>query len=420
MKSPLMIFLSLFLFSCSSVVPNGFYLSQGYGLAIDIRHGRVLTYQVAGEKLVRLPILNGRINKEILKSVVDDYYIEISKDELAFFNYRGDLVAVFSPASKERYSIAPNTPTANIDFFFETFRENYPFFELYNIDWDEQYRRLSPLIHDQMTPPEIEGMLKEMVAPLNDDHVEIELTESYSPHLGPPEWWVAGKARDYVKLIEDKYVQLSYSSDRLIRHGSLTDDTGYILLAGMGGVLNQAQAAEIARRQFSAAITDFSEKKNLVIDLRFNRGGYDVVGLEFASFFTNEYRTAYHREVMNGGDFVPIQSVYVQPGEQFFNGEVYLLTSGATVSAAETFILAMQSVTTPIVIGEQTAGFFSDSLPRRLPNGVEFSLSHVRYYDLEGTLREGVPVIPDHYLPMGSFEKDSHLERALEIIGSQD
>jgi carboxyl-terminal processing protease len=245
-----------------------------------------------------------------------------------------------------------------------------------------------------MTPPEIEGMLKEMVAPLNDDHVEIELTESYSPHLGPPEWWVAGKARDYVKLIEDKYVQLSYSSDRLIRHGSLTDDTGYILLAGMGGVLNQAQAAEIARRQFSAAITDFSEKKNLVIDLRFNRGGYDVVGLEFASFFTNEYRTAYHREVMNGGDFVPIQSVYVQPGEQFFNGEVYLLTSGATVSAAETFILAMQSVTTPIVIGEQTAGFFSDSLPRRLPNGVEFSLSHVRYYDLEGTLREGVPVIP--------------------------
>jgi hypothetical protein len=32
-----------------------------------------------------------------------------------------------------------------------------------------------------MTPPEIEGMLKEMVAPLNDDHVEIELTESYSP-----------------------------------------------------------------------------------------------------------------------------------------------------------------------------------------------------------------------------------------------
>jgi C-terminal processing protease CtpA/Prc len=259
-----------------------------------------------------------------------------------------------------------------------------------------------------------------MVRPLKDDHIEFDFAESYSPFNALPAWWTAGKARDYVELIEENYVSLNYSSDRLIRHGSITDRTGYILIAAMGGVFNQARAAEIARQQFSEALADFAGKDSLIIDLRFNRGGYDVVGLEFAGFFTNEVRTAYQREVMNRGSFTPRQAVTVRPAESFFDGEVFLLTSGVTVSAAETFILAMQSVTTPVIIGEPTAGFFSDALHRRLPSGLEFSLAHVRYYDPEGTLQEGVPIIPDHQVGMGAGASDPHLDVALEIIASRE
>jgi hypothetical protein len=91
---------SIIVFSCSTADSNGFYISDGYGLAIEVKRGRIKTYQAAGDWLVRFPLLDGRIDRGVLESVVDNYDVDFIGDQVLFRNYRGDLVVKFTPAER--------------------------------------------------------------------------------------------------------------------------------------------------------------------------------------------------------------------------------------------------------------------------------------------------------------------------------
>ena len=78
-----------------------------------------------------------------------------------------------------------------------------------------------------------------------------------------------------------------------------------------------------------------------------------------------------------------------------YDKPVTLLTTHVTVSAAETFSMAMRALPTVTHRGEATRGALSDVLEKVLPNGWSLRMSNETYLDAEGELWERRGVIPE-------------------------
>ncbi|OLD62268.1 MAG: hypothetical protein AUI53_02140 [Acidobacteria bacterium 13_1_40CM_2_60_7] len=109
-----------------------------------------------------------------------------------------------------------------------------------------------------------------------------------------------------------------------------------------------------------------------------------------------------------------------------FRGPVVLLTSADSVSAAETFTMAVLDRQPHVVrVGANTQGVFSDVLGRKLPNGWSFGLPNEIYLTKDGKAFDGPGVPPDIELPIFPAEdlangRDSTLNKALELLAPRN
>jgi C-terminal processing protease CtpA/Prc len=182
----------------------------------------------------------------------------------------------------------------------------------------------------------------------------------------------------------------------------------------------------------TALDTIFSQSEqpdNLVIDLRLNGGGFDKLGLEIASRLTDKPYLAYTKIARNDPNdpsgFTDPQSVTVQPNDKpGFLGDVTLLTSRYSTSAAETFTESLIGREDVVRVGETTQGVYSDVLVKTLPNGWKFGLGNELFLTEEGKTFETegipadiqVPVFTDEDLANG---RDSAIAKAEEILAAK-
>lgn len=385
---------------------DGTWLSQGYGLVLDISLGKVTTYQVAGNQLIEFKIFKGKIKDKLLKTSFQDLILSVEPDEISCLDLDGRLLFTMRPTHLESYEIleSPNKQDL-VDFFYKTFEENYPFFDLY----DEAWLKREDQVED-LSLADLQDYLLDLVKKLNDDHVSVTYKDEKSPYLDTPTWWLEGKARDYVGRIKTYINDYEESKDRLYRYGHLNEQTGYIMLASFGGHHHEKQAVAALEDNFENILQKLINTKHLILDLRFNRGGFDRAGLKIAGHFISSNTLVYKKSTYNKEDMETID-VYVQPKDLQYKGKIYILVSGATVSAAETFVEAMRSADIEI-LGSASAGFYSDMLPRDLGNGLTFSLSHQKYYSKSGKLLEGQKIQATTIVPL----KDGLYDPALEAL----
>ena len=165
----------------------------------------------------------------------------------------------------------------------------------------------------------------------------------------------------------------------------------------------------------------------LVIDVRLNHGGDDPLGIEIASRLTNSRYLAYSKVTRNNLDGVlhftdPQESWVVPSAHAGFHGDVVLLTGPDTVSAGETFTMALLGRKPHVTrVGLNTQGVFSDDLSRRLPNGWRFRLPNEVYLTSDGKAFDATGVPPDLRLSFFSPEdlqkdRDAALEEAQKIL----
>lgn len=146
------------------------------------------------------------------------------------------------------------------------------------------------------------------------------------------------------------------------------------------------------------ALAAFQGLPGVIVDVTNNRGGYDAISLRIASRFADRRRLAFtKRPVGARGDF---QRFYVEPSDRRrYLGKVALLTSDVTVSAGETFTLAMRTLPNVTQIGGRTRGALSDQLVKPLPNGWILTLPAEMYRDPQGRSQEGVGISPEQIIP---------------------
>ena len=115
--------------------------------------------------------------------------------------------------------------------------------------------------------------------------------------------------------------------------------------------------------------------RGLTIDVRYNTGGDDALGLDVASRLTDVSYTAYSKQARNDPNdpskHARLQTVTVTPADgPRYTGPVRVLTSDETASAGETFVEAtMGRAPQAARIGSNTQGVFADDMDRSLPNG---------------------------------------------------
>jgi len=271
---------------------------------------------------------------------------------------------------KDKNKMVANDPQAQFRFFYETFLENYAFADLYEVDLTKEYQKYSTLIPDATDAETVYHYMCQLVSNLDDGHVSVSFNGSdYSPCNYIPTWIVDKKQQELLgKVIHTDYIKDYYKfNDCSIRYGTLRKDIGYIIMQGMG----------MMRLDKTATI-----KKAM-----------DQIIQE-------------------------LQDIFVYPNSLNFDGNIVILTSGYTISAAETFIQAM--ISNPkhqvTVIGDTTAGFYSDTFAKTVPGGYEFTLSTERYWGADGSTLEGHGVQPDVYLPISIEDAEKGVDQAFDWI----
>ena len=439
---------------------EGLWLTDGYGELIEIQGDGLRSYEIT--LLSCMPAAKAtRTESSTVHEIVfagEDGTLRISpgpSPDTRWLHEDGSVSNILMRRTPSRPEVCvqppADTPLANYQVFWETFSEHYPFFALRRMNWLAVDRKFRPQVTPETKPEELFRILSEMIEPLHDAHTSIRATSirqrfhGYRPAADPMQ---KKNAARITEIIETTYAreglrdfcnkQLQFGLMRSSQDASASDSSGNPRTAAIGYLrihsfddysndrefVKQVDALEAALDNIFA---DSSKLTGLVIDVRINGGGSDVFGISIASRLATQEYLAYSKvtrnDIREADHRTPPQRVMVhvspRPG---FRGPVVLLMSADSISAAETFTMALLDRVPHVTrIGANTQGVFSDVLGRRLPNGWTFGLPNEVYLTKDGKAFDGPGIPPDvevPIFPVGDLAngRDSALDKAIEFL----
>jgi len=419
---------------------TGFWISDGYGLLVEVSTGGVQAFELTSISCIPgwSAKRDSKLKDVFLGNATFRLYDGASPD-MKRLHLDGDV----SDILLRRTSALParcaakldNTPTANYTIYWQTFAEQYAFFDLRHIDWQSVDRQFKPKMSTATKPEEMFEVFRQMIEPLHDAHTGIDAEDIKKEfdgwrndpnHLEKADW---NKAQE---IIATRYVRgglRSFCNGR-VQFGQLDHSIGYLRITAFYG-FTDSDNYELALNELQAALDevfrDAGKFNGLVIDVRFNQGGDDPLGIEIASRLTGIKYLAYSKVARNNVEgalhFTDPQESWVIPSARpGFLGNVVLLIGPDTVSAGETFAMAMLGRKPHVTrIGLNTQGVFSDVLSRRLPNGWRFHLPNEIYLTAEQKTFDATGVPPDVRVPFYSAMdltdgRDAAIEEGQKIL----
>jgi hypothetical protein len=331
---------------------------------------------------------------------------------------------------------------------WETFAEQYPFFALHQMDWVAVDKKFRPQVIPDTKPEDLFRIFREMLDPLHDAHIFIHAKSiqkrfhGFRPSADPMQ---KKNAARITEIIEAKYIggglqdfcnkQLQFGLLRSSPGAPLTDSEangiGYLRIHSFSDYSSDREfvkQVDVLERALDDIFKDSGRLHGLVIDVRINGGGSDVFGISIASRLATREYLAYSKvirdDIRDPDHRTPPQPVIVHVSQRAgFHRPVVLLTSADSVSAAETFTMALLDREPRVIrVGANTQGVFSDVLGRKLPNGWTFGLPNEIYLTKDGKAFDGTGVPPDIAVPIFPTEdltngRDSALDKALGLLG---
>ncbi|KAB7833738.1 S41 family peptidase [Streptomyces mobaraensis] len=426
-------------------VPDGVWRTDGYGMLVSVEGGgrRLRTYDTTAVScLPGLLEAKGNGSGRFTDARDEGLTIAPTGPGRARLSYDGSvghvtlrragaLPADCTAGPKPGEGGRPD-PRRVFDVFWRTYAENYPFFKAHGVDWKAVGDRFRPRVTAHTTDDELFDVFRRMIEPLHDGHTYLAAGKDkrFGGHradttMPTPE----SMARMDKAVAEAVGVPLRTWAQGALSYADLPDGTGYLRItrftrfAAKGGP--KADEAELDRALDHVLARS---PRGLILDVRFNGGGSDRLGIRIAERLTDRPYTAYLKHARNDPDdprkFTPAVPVKVTPsGSPRYTGPVAVLTGRLTISAGETFTQALMGRSpAPARIGENTQGAFSDILERRLPNGWTFGLPNEEFmrpgdrrtYDVTGI----PPVVRTPVFTEEEFaaHRDSALKQARQLL----
>ena len=163
---------------------------------------------------------------------------------------------------REKSDSSASDPFYNFDVIWNTFNENYAFFELRDVDWKASRSHYRSQISDKTTPEELFDILAKMTGKLKDNHVSLraaELNRATGPNPPPGlpimlsfaieydggasglslEDYVVGRFDEFGRVVSDSYLNEPVVElvNGKIKYSKLSDEIMYVSLSGMSGFI---------------------------------------------------------------------------------------------------------------------------------------------------------------------------------------
>jgi len=395
--------IAAFVISWIVYMPNsaerGVWLHPGNGNILELGRLRADMYNQTSFGCTKTAAFPAHMG---LVYLLEGAWVERSQDQLKLLIATGIEDQSFDPIdalpTQCSQSIEP-TADAVFETMWAAMNENYPFFDLYGVDWDERHA-FSPA--PAASDAELFAAMSEALTGLDDGHVQLIAGDLgyFTPSVAPK--WMPEpelEREDLSQIARDTMaIPLTRSELAPIDYGMSADGIGYVLIGGMW-VNNGFGQSELnaAKRAFAEISLVLQSARGLIIDIRYNPGGSDGIPLTYAGFFIPDAVTVIKKRTKAGDGWVdPGEAAIVPaPADQQLSQPTVLLISDLTGSAAEIFTIAMREIPQVTVMGEPTGGGLSDIHGITLPNGWQFGMSNQEYLTNAGELFEGVGVPPD-------------------------
>lgn len=331
------------------------------------------------------------------------------------------LVLLFNSAcQKQVFGLEhSNDPLGNFDALWEEYNELYGLFRLKGIDWVSLRSTYRARLDNESTDAELYGVLVEMLDELNDGHVGLIPVGTDLPSYFGGIFGSLDTMADFdLDILTDNYLSDPQETDFAMRYDFVADNIGYVHID------NFADGERAFDKEIGQVLDFFQSANALIIDIRGAGGGEDIAGKTIASHFTDQERLYMTTSIKNGpgaDDFTTPEQWFISPrGDRQFLKPVIILTNRFTISARETFCLAMRTLPQVTTVGDTTAGAFSNQINREMPNGWGYSVSIGEWRAADGTSFEG-PGIPPQVLVRNRRAdvlngKDEALEKAIELL----
>ncbi len=304
-----------------------------------------------------------------------------------------------------------------VEAFFEMLVGHYAFAAERGVDWPSLRAACdAALTRDATSPDRLFDALAAAMKHLQDGHGSLRMAGrradsiTTTPQVVAAWSAAAGKSSHgdaWSGLMKEGLVHVKHRILRGRGHAEARDSLiwgrtelglGYLALMSCEGLAeDNGGNADVAgiTALLDRALTELDGVPGLIVDLRFNDGGWDRVALALASRFTDKVAPAFTKQPVRSGVVLPRQSIEIMPVRgRRYTGPVAVLTSGITISAAEVGVLGLRALPNTRSFGQPTYGALSDELGFRLPNGWRGTVSNEIYRSVDGQVYEGIGIPP--------------------------
>ena len=312
---------------------------------------------------------------------------------------------------------ASDRPEDNFHSLWKAIDEHYCFLSYkqqeIGVDWNEVYARYKAKINDKMGKHQLFEVLCNMLAELQDGHVNLycnsDIGRNWSWH------------EDYPKNLDEELRQayLGTGNEYRIANGMkyriLPENVGYLVCESFAQNFSAAALNEI--------LYFFRSCNGLILDVRGNGGGNLTSAEDLTSRFTNErIHVGYfcHKNGPGHDDFSTPQAEYIDPSREIrWQKPCVVLTNRSCYSATNTFVRNMKQCPLVTVVGDQTGGGSGMPFNYDLPNGWIVRMSACPSLDVNRQQIE-FGISPDITCSLDSTEaskgKDTMIEKAISVI----
>lgn len=282
--------------------------------------------------------------------------------------------------------------------------ENYSYRDLRQVDWTARFARFEPWLLDAPDAASFAHSAARLLSAAGDLHIWLDAGgQRFATHIPDT---VPNVRVDLLGKRVGEWKQLS----RQVATGVVGEGIRYVMI----GAWDNEQTV----RDALAAIRLADPRRGLIIDVRMNGGGNELLGRAVAGCFVDD-RTVYARHVIvkDGTPGKPMDRAFQpNPDGPKYRGPIALLIGPKVVSSSESFVKMIDGLPGAVTIGARTGGASGNPQPYELGNGVTVFLPSWRDLMPDGTAMEGrgiEPRIAVEATIADLVERDPVLERAI-------
>lgn len=315
-------------------------------------------------------------------------------------------------------------PEATFEAFWTLYDQHYALFGTKRVDWEAVHAVYRPKVTAATSRDELFDLFSDVIDLLNDVHVSVrderggDFSRSGGGSIGTGPFDIGEFSIDLVATAYASDGLEARAADR-IHFGKLDGGVGYLHIRNFSYPTSTTAALD-------EIVAAFADAPAVIIDIRQNGGGSDLIGKLIADRFAVQpalYMTVAHRlPGLDHGAFAPPVDWSIEPAASgVFAGPVIVLTNSRSISAAENFVLAMRARPGAIIVGETTAGAMADTVRVSVPGGWAFTVPVNLVRDPLGVSWEGVGLAPDLWVRNAPTDiaagRDRVLDLAIELAG---